>query len=283
MEEGKSRFWHNFKKHKLAMLGIVIMSLLIIIVVFAPILFPLEPYKTDLFNRGNTPDSENLLGTDLAGRDVLSRLIYGGRISLSVGIVSVSIYITIGIILGIISGYFGGIIDNIIQRFTEVVMTFPVIILIITIVSVVGPSIYNTMIVIGLTKWTNICRLVRGEVLSIKEREFVMGARALGSKTFRILYRHILPNIIAPIIVAGTMGLASAILLEAGLSFLGLGVPVPVPSWGNILYQARGLTTLESRPWLWIPPGILIGLSVISINFIGDALRDALDPKSKKG
>jgi peptide/nickel transport system permease protein len=160
-------------------------------------------------------------------------------------------------------------------------MTFPVIILIITIVTVVGPSIYNTMVVIGLTRWTGVCRLARGEVLKVKEMEYVKSAEAIGARTIRILFRHVLPNITAPLIVAGTMGLAVAILLEAGLSFLGLGVPIPTPSWGNILYQARGITTLEMRPWLWLPPGILIALSVLSINFIGDALRDALDPHSR--
>jgi peptide/nickel transport system permease protein len=274
-------FWQRFSRHKLAIFGMVVISILLFIVIFGPIIFALDPYKTDLYHLGQPPSGEHLMGTDLAGRDVLSRLIYGGRISLSVGLVSVGIYLFIGTILGVVSGYAGGAVDTIIQRFTEVVMTFPVIILIITIVTVVGPSIYNTMVVIGLTRWTGVCRLARGEVLKVKEMEYVKSAEAIGTRTFRILFRHVLPNITAPLIVAGTMGLAVAILLEAGLSFLGLGVPIPTPSWGNILYQARGITTLEMRPWLWLPPGILIALSVLSINFIGDALRDALDPHSR--
>jgi len=225
------------------------------------------------------PSRDHLLGTDEIGRDVLSRVIYGGRVSLSVGLVSVTIYTAIGMLLGALSGYYGGLIDGAIQRLTDTVMFFPSLVVIIAAVAILGPSLYNVMIVIGLLTWPGICRLVRAQFLSLRQREFVEAARSLGGRDRELIFRHILPNTLAPVIVAATFGVAAAILTEAGLSFLGLGVQPPTPSWGNLINTAQSVAVLQQMPWLWIPAGLLIALSVLSINFIGDGLRDALDPR----
>jgi peptide/nickel transport system permease protein len=195
-----------------------------------------------------------------------------------VGIVAVAIYTSIGVVLGVLAGYYGGWIDSTIMRLCDVVLSFPTLIIIITIASVLGPSIYNLMLAIGLLGWPPIARLLRGQMLSLRSTEFVVGARAVGCSDRRLIFRHLLPNAMAPVLVAATFGIAYAILIEAGLSFLGLGVQPPTPSWGNMLTDAQSLTVLESMPWLWLPPGLMIALSVLSINFIGDGLRDALDP-----
>jgi peptide/nickel transport system permease protein len=218
------------------------------------------------------------VGTDSAGRDVLARLILGARVSLSVGVVAVAIYTALGLALGAISGYYGGWIDSLIMRLADVFMAFPRLIIIITLASLVGPSVYNVMLIIGLLGWPPVARIVRGMFLSLREREFVMAARVCGSTHSHIMFRHLLPNVMAPVIVAATFGMAGAILLEAGLSFLGLGVQPPMASWGNMLNAAQSLSILESMPWLWLPPGLLIAVTVLSLNFLGDGLRDALDP-----
>ena len=237
-----------------------------------------DPYKVDISAYRKGPVENHPLGTDSSGRDVFSRLLYAGRVSLSVGLVAVGIYSVIGVILGAFSGFYGGWLDSSIMRLADIVLSFPSLILIITVVSVLGPSIYNIMLVIGLLGWPPIARIVRALFLSLREREFVLASRTVGVSNGRIIFRHLLPNALAPVIVAATFGMASAILLEAGLSFLGLGVQPPTPSWGNMLKDAQSLTVLESMPWLWIPPGTMIALAVLSINFIGDGLRDALDP-----
>ncbi len=206
-------------------------------------------------------------------------MIYGGRVSLSVGLVSVTIYTLIGIVLGSLSGYYGGLVDSTIQRLTDTVMCFPSLVIIIAAVAILGPSLYNVMIVIGLLTWPGICRLVRAQFLSLRQREFVEAARSVGGRDRELIFRHILPNALAPVIVAATFGVAAAILTEAGLSFLGLGVQPPTPSWGNLINTAQSVAVLQQMPWLWIPAGLLIALSVLSINFIGDGLRDALDPR----
>jgi peptide/nickel transport system permease protein len=190
--------------------------------------------------------------------------------------------VLIGTILGALSGYFGGVVDAVIQRLTDAVMCFPSLIIIIAAVAIIGPSIYNVMIVIGLLTWPSICRIVRGQFLSLREREFVEAAQAMGAGNMRIIFRHLLPNAIAPIIVAATFGIASAILTEAGLSFLGLGVQPPTASWGNMINTAQSAAVLQQMPWLWIPAGIMIALAVLSINFIGDGLRDTLDPRANR-
>jgi peptide/nickel transport system permease protein len=196
-------------------------------------------------------------------------------------LIAVAIYTIVGTLLGAVSGYYGGLVDGVIQRATDTVMCFPSLVIIIAAVAILGPSVYNMIVVIGLLTWPNICRLVRGQFLSLREKEFVEAAQALGVRDRRIIFRHILPNAIAPITVAATFGVAAAILTEAGLSFLGLGVQPPTPSWGNMINTAQSAAVLQQMPWLWIPAGFLIALAVLSINFIGDGLRDALDPRSR--
>ena len=277
-QRSSTGIWQRFRRHRMAMLGLVVMVLLTIGAVGAPVIARKNPYKVDLSSYRKPPSTAHVLGTDAAGRDVFSRLLYAGRVSLSVGLVAVSIYTAIGMTLGALAGYGGGWIDGLAMRLADVFLSFPSLIIIITMVAVLGPSIYNVMLAIGLLGWPPIARLLRGDLLSLREREFVTAARSIGAPGWRIVIRHLLPNALAPIIVAATFGIANAILLEAGLSFLGLGVPLPTASWGNMLTDAQSLTVLSTMPWLWIPPGVMIALAVLSINFIGDGLRDALDP-----
>lgn len=278
-QRSQPREWQRFRRHRPALVGSVLLLLMIAVAVMAPILSGADPNRIDLASAAAPPSWGHPLGTDRVGRDVWARLVYASRVSVSVGMVAVSIYVVIGVILGSISGYFGGLVDDIVQRLTETVMTFPSLIIIITVVSLVGPSIYNVFLAIGLLGWPGVCRLVRAEVLSLREREFVVAARCLGVPTRRIMYRHIMPNVLAPILVVATLGVAGAILTETSLSFLGLGVQAPTPSWGNMMSDATSPTILENAPWLWLPAGLAIAICVISINFIGDGLRDAFDPR----
>ena len=274
--------WQRFIRHRLALIGTTLLLIVAISSIAAPLIVRHDPYTTDLRAYRKPPSSEHLLGTDSAGRDVLSRLLYAGRVSLSVGLVAVSIYVTIGIVLGGLAGYYGGWVDSVIMRVADMVLSFPSLIIIIVMVSLLGPSIYNVMIVIGALGWPPIARLVRGNFLSLRQQEFVVAAQAGGAKHRRIIFRHVLPNALAPVIVAASFGMAQAILLEAGLSFLGLGVQPPTPSWGNMLTDAQSVLVLRNMPWLWLPPGIMIAITVLSVNFIGDGLRDALDPRATR-
>ena len=270
----------RFLHHRLAVASAIFLLLLLLLSFpLAPVLTPADPDRIDLKAIGKAPNLAHPLGTDMTGRDLWSRLVYGGRVSLSVGVVAVSIYVTLGVLLGSLAGYYGGRVDGWIMRFTEVVMAFPTLIILITIVAIVGPGLFNSMIAIGLIGWTGIARLVRGQILSIREMDFVTAARAVGAPQSRILAQHVLPNVIAPIVVAATFGIAGAILTEAGLSFLGLGIKPPTPSWGNMINEAQQLTIIEGKPWIWLGPGLMITLAVLAINFIGDGLRDALDPR----
>jgi peptide/nickel transport system permease protein len=274
--------WQRFSRHRLALIGLAILALMIVSAAGAPLIARKSPYNVDLSSYRKPPSSEHILGTDAAGRDVFSRLLYAGRVSLSVGLVAVSIYTAIGLVLGALGGFFGGWVDSVVMRLADVFLSFPSLIIIITMVSVLGPSVYNVMLAIGLLGWPAIARLLRGDLLSLREREFVTAARAIGAPSHRIIVRHLLPNAMAPIIVAATFGIANAILLEAGLSFLGLGVQPPTASWGNMLTNAQSITVLATMPWLWLPPGFMIAIAVLSINFIGDGLRDALDPHLRR-
>src|SRR5262245_2114145 len=259
----RGRLLRAFLRHRLAVAGAVAIAALALVAIFAPQVATHDPYRVDLAAVREGPSPAHLLGTDEAGRDVLSRVIFGTRVSLSVGLVAVTIYTLIGTVLGAISGYYGGAVDNAIQRLTDTVMCFPSLIIIIAAVAIVGPSIYNVMAVIGLLQWPGICRLVRGQFLSLREKEFVAAARVIGARDRRIIFRHILPNAIAPITVAATFGVAAAILTEAGLSFLGLGVQPPTASWGNMINTAQSAAVLQELPWLWIPPGLMIAVSVL--------------------
>ena len=275
---GKAR--KRFFRHKLAMFGLITLSVLIFVSVAAPLLTPHSPIEIDLRAIRQPPSAEHWLGTDGTGRDVLTRLLYAGRISLSVGLVAVSISMVIGIIVGSIAGYAGGKVDMTLMRVTDVLMTFPSLVIIITVAAAIGPSVFNAMLVIGLLTWPSIARLVRGQFLTLREQQFVRAARSIGVSRGQITFKHIFPNTISSIAVAVTIGVANVILLEASLSFLGLGVQAPIPSWGNMLRDAQSLNILEGMPWIWLPPGLMIALAVLSINFIGDGLRDALDPRS---
>jgi peptide/nickel transport system permease protein len=275
----RASLWRRFRRHRLALAGLIILTSLAVLSIAAPVFVPHTPYAIDLQAVEQGPSSDHWVGTDDAGRDVLSRLLHAGRISLTVGVVVVAIALFIGMSLGATAGYFGGWADSVLMRFVDVVLAFPPILIVITIVSILGPSLFNLIFVMGLLSWPPIARLLRAEFLSLRERDFTMAARAVGVPGSRIVLRHLLPNAMAPIIVAATFGVATAILLEAGLSFLGLGVQRPTPSWGNMLAAAQSMTVLDRMPWLWVPPGMMIALAVLAINFLGDGLRDALDPR----
>jgi peptide/nickel transport system permease protein len=272
----------QFLRHRLAVISTIVFLAIAASAVFAPLLVRYNPAYIDPTVFDEAPSAAHPLGTDRVGRDVLSRLIYGGRVSLSVGIVAVLIFVAIGISLGSLAGYYGKGIDSAISRFIDIVLSFPQLMLILVLVSLLGPGLRNIMLVIGLLGWPQVARIVRGEFLRLRVQDFVMAARVVGSTNRRIMIRHFLPNAMGPILVAATFGVASSILTESALSFLGLGVQPPTPSWGQMLNEAQSLTILQSKPWLWVPPGIMILVSVLSINFIGDGLRDALDPQLRR-
>lgn len=275
-----SKARRRFLRHRLALAGLVILGVMVILAAFAPLFTRYSPIELNLAAMSQPPSTEHWLGTDTLGRDVWSRILYGGRVSLSVGLVAVTISTVLGILIGGLAGYAGGWVDMLLMRFTDMVMTFPSLVIIITVAAMLGPSIYNTMIVIGALTWTGTARLVRGQFLSLREQQFVLAARSIGVEPHAIMLRHLMPNVLSSITVAATFGMANAILQEASLSFLGLGVQTPTPSWGNMLRDAQTLSILEGMPWLWLAPGIMIALAVLSINFIGDGLRDAIDPRS---
>jgi len=271
-------YLERLKSSKLAFSGLCIIIFLTLVAILAPYIAPYDPIEQNLTERLQKPSLKHLFGTDELGRDVLSRIIYGTRISLTVGVVSVGIGITIGTTLGLIAGYFGGIADSIIMRFVDVMLCFPRFFLILMVIAFLEPNIYNVMAVIGLTSWPGVCRLVRAECLSVREREFVQAARILGLPAIRILFVHILPNIAAPVIVSAILGVGNAILVESGLSFLGLGVQPPTPSWGNIL--TAGKDYIHFAWWLSFFPGIAISLTVLAYNLLGEGLRDVVDPRA---
>ncbi|MCQ1529106.1 ABC transporter permease [Lutispora saccharofermentans] len=292
--------WRRLKKNKMAVLSIIVLIILYSSAIFAPLIAPYDPEGTadDILQVDRAPSFRsyedytmegelvkfrpNLFGRDELGRDVFSRCLYAGRISLSVGFVSVGISVIIGTIWGCIAGYYGGIIDNIMMRIVDAIMAIPTFILLVTVMALFTPNIFNVMVVLGLTGWTGIARLVRAEFLSLMQRDFVEAAKCIGARDKRIIFRHVLPNAINPIIVSATMGIAGAILAESALSFFGLGVQPPTASWGNMLMNAQELNTMVNTPWKAFYPGMLIFITVLSFNFLGDGLRDALDPKLKQ-
>lgn len=274
--------WKRLRRNKLAMLGLIVIIIMAIAAIFAPFLTPYGRDAVNLVNGNAKPSSEHILGTDSLGRDILTRLLYGGRISLTVGFVSTGIRIVLGVLLGGIAGYYGKSIDNVIMRVADVFACLPFLPIAITIVAMLKPSIYNIMLVIGVLGWPGIARIVRAEILSLREREFMEAATALGISDFRKIVAHLLPNTMASVIVSATIGIAGAILTESSLSFLGLGVAPPTPSWGNMLTDAKNQYVLKNRWWQWIPPGLAIFVTVMSLNLLGDGLRDALDPRLKQ-
>jgi peptide/nickel transport system permease protein len=267
----------RFRRHRLAMAGLAI---IVVLIVAALIGSEEAALSQNLPDMNRPPSAGHLLGTDRIGRDILARTLVGGRISLSVGLVAVLFSVSIGVVLGALAGYTGGWVDLVIMRVVDVVLSFPVIILLLCVASLVGPSIFNVMAMIGLLTWPTPCRIMRGQFLSIRERAYVEAARCLGVSDLNIARRHILPNAIAPVLVYASFAVATAVLLEAGLSYLGLGVQPPTPSWGNMLNTARNISTMERALWQWAPPAITTVLFVLAVNFVGDGIRDAIDPQT---
>jgi len=270
--------WRRFRRSKLALVALMYVGAVALIAIFAP-LIALDPNNVDLASRLLPPDHAHRLGTDDLGRDVLARIIHGARVSLTVGFTATAIALLIGSFLGALAGYYGGAVDWIVSRLIEVVLCFPFLLLVLAIVALFRPSFITIMIALGLTSWTTEARFIRGEFLRIREMEFAQAARASGARDSRIIFRHLLPNALAPVLVSASFGVASAILIESALSFLGMGVPPPTASWGNMLYSAEQY--LEYAWWLALFPGAAIFVTVAAFNIVGDRIRDAFDPRSE--
>lgn len=280
-ESLKSIAWRRFRRNKLAMFGMLVIVILIISSLLAPFISHYDPNEIDLYKIESSPEGIHWLGTDELGRDMFSRLLYGGRVSLAVGIFASLAEIAIGVSLGSVAGFYGGAVDSVIMRITDIIMCFPFFVVAIALAAMVGPSMTNLIFIIAILEWTKIARIVRAEILSLKNRDYIKAARSLGLGNIRIIIKHVLPNTFASIMVFSTLAIANGILTEAALSFLGLGVRPPQPSWGNMLAAAQSMRVLQYEWWMWIPPGMMVFITVISINFLGDGLRDALDPKLK--
>ena len=272
--------WRRFKTNKLALAGGVVVVLLFAVSIMAPFVSPHDPNQFHLKRVLEGPSWNHLLGTDELGRDVLARMIYGAQISLKVGFVAVGIATLIGIVLGALAGYYSGWVDAVIMRLVDIMLCFPAFFLILAVIALLEPSIWNIMIVIGLTSWMGVARLVRAEFMGLKNREFVSAARVLGASDYRIIFRHLMPNAMAPVLVSATLGVAGAILTESALSFLGIGVQPPTPSWGNIL--TAGKDNIEVAWWLSVFPGLAILVTVLAYNLLGEGLREALDPRLRE-
>ncbi len=273
-------FWRTFSRNRLALVGGAVVLALFIIAGVAPWVAPWDPHHPDMRFTLDPPSGRHPLGTDQLGRDVLSRMLFGARVSLAVGFVSVGIATLIGVLLGSAAGYHGGTIDALIMRLVDLMLVFPRFFLLLAVLAFLRPSIWTIMAVIGLTGWMGVARLVRAEFLTLKEREFVVWSQSIGASEFRIIWRHILPNAMAPVLVAMTLGIPAAILTESGLSFLGLGVQPPYATWGNILNE--GKDAIEIAWWLSLYPGLAILLTVLSYNLLGEGIRDALDPRLRQ-
>ncbi|HLR92386.1 MAG TPA: oligopeptide ABC transporter permease [Atopostipes sp.] len=270
----------RFFKNKLAVISLVVFILIVLMALFASQISPF-PRDQTVGQFQAAPYGEHILGTDSVGRDVLTRLIHGAQVSLIVGFGSVAIYVVIGTTLGLMAGYFGGIIDSIIMRITEAFQSFPYFLVVLTFVSILNSGLWTVTLIMGILGWPRLARIVRGEVLRLKSQDFVLAAVATGYSTPAILFKHILPNLLSPILVNATFGVANNILTESSLSFLGVGVEPPRPSWGNILAEAQSLNVLTTQPWRWIPAGLLIFLTVLCVNFIGEGLREAIEGETK--
>ena len=269
----------RYLRHRIALVGTIVMLLIVLACVLAPLISSYDPTKTSILDRYAPPGGEHPMGTDDLGRDQFTRILYGGQISILIGLLSVLLSLLIGTVIGALAGFFGGWVDNLLMRFTDFALAFPSLFLLILLVSVFGSQFWIIVLVIGGLRWMSTARLVRSSFLSLKEKEFVEAARAVGSNGWRIAVQHIMPNALSPLIVTATLGMAGGIIAESSLSFLGLGIQKPLASWGNMLQDAQDV--VNSAPWLAIFPGLMIFLTVLSINFIGDGLRDALDPRGK--
>ncbi len=274
--------WRRYRRNKIAMAAAVILVLLVLICFLGPFLYTVSPDSVDPRNYRKPPNLAHWFGTDSAGRDVLARLMAGGRISLAISLSAALISTVIGILLGVIAGYYRGWIDSVLTRTAEVFQSFPILIIIIVVVAFLGASLPLLIISLGLLQWTQSFRVVRGVTLSLREQDSIQAVEGLGGTTFHILARHMVPAVLPHATVAFTILTAGVIMTEAGLSFLGLGVPPPTPTWGSMLSEAQSLRILESMPWMWLPPGIALATVVMAVNFIGDGLRDAVDPRQSR-
>jgi peptide/nickel transport system permease protein len=278
--KGRSfRELRKFLRHRLAVIGMVILLALVLGAIFADQLTPYDPFRINMRERLQAPSELHLFGTDDLGRDQLERVMLGGQVSLTVAFLSMLVALGVGVLVGSLAGFYGGWVDNLLMRLTDFMFTFPPIVLAMLAVSVLGQTLPSLAFTIGIVSWMGLARLVRASFLSLKEQDFVLAARALGAQDFRLMFQHILPNIVGTIVIAITLGMARAILLESALSYLGLGIQVPIPSWGSMLYLAQ--SQLQSASWLPVSSGLMIFIAVLSINFVGDGLRDALDPRTK--
>ena len=270
----------EFLRNKFALFGLIIIAGLAVIAILAPFIAPYDPGFIDTSERLVAPSMRHLFGTDELGRDVFSRMVYGSRISLIIGFIAVGIAVLIGVIIGSVAGFYGGKVDATLMRFVDLMLCFPSFFLILAIIALLEPNIINVMAIIGLTSWMGVSRLIRAEILSIKEREYVEAARATGASDFRIIARHLIPNSIGPVLVSATLGIGAAILIESSLSFLGLGVQPPTPSWGNILTE--GKSTLGVAWWLLLYPGLAILITVMGFNLLGEGLRELWNPRKRQ-
>lgn len=277
-----SRATAHLRRDGRAWFGVAVILLLVLAAIAAPLVARHDPAAIDLTNQLQGPSPQHWMGTDIQGRDVWARLIYGARISLAVGLLSQGIALALGLVLGLIAGYYGKWVDEVVMRLADVTLAFPTLLLLIALVAALQPSLPVVFLTIGLVGWAGMARLVRGQVLVVRELEYVQAQRALGARDHRIIAMHVLPAVIAPVVIAATLGVAAAIMAEASLSFLGLGVQPPTPSWGAMIADGRDLSQLRSSPWTSLFPGLAIGLTVLGFNLLGDALRDALDPRAKR-
>ena len=265
-----------------ARFGIVVIVMMVFAAIAAPLITSQDPLRIDLSNYLARPSGLHWLGTDVQGRDIWARLVFGARVSLTVGLVSQGIALSLGVTLGLIAGYYGKWVDELVMRLADVTLAFPTLLLLIAMVAAFQPSMGVVFVTIGVVGWAGMARLVRGQVLVVRQLEYVQAIRALGAKDVRVMLRHVLPNVIAPVVIAATLGVAGAIMAEAALSFLGLGVPAPTPSWGSMIADGRDLDQLRRAPWTSVFPGMAIGAAVLGFNLLGDALRDALDPRQQR-
>ena len=277
----RSRIVNKFLNNRLAVIGLIIFTIIILASIFAPLISPYDPMALNLRSMRQPPSFDHWFGTDSTGRDVFTRVLYGGRVSIFIGLGSAILSAVVGIAVGCYAGYKGGWIDLIALRISEIFMSFPQIILVLLLVSIIGQSLFNLMAIFIVTGWGGMYRLARARMLSLREEEYVQALRSFGLSTFTICYKHMLPNALSPIMVNITLSTAMCILTEAGLSFLGLGVPLNIPTWGNILNVAQDILILQNYWWMWAPVGIMISVFVLCVNFIGDGLRDSTDPSQQ--
>lgn len=275
----RKRTWTRFARHKGALFGVAIVVMLVIVALTAQWIAPYNPNETNLRLRGASPSGEHVFGNDDIGRDILSRIMYGARVALMVGILSTTIAVTIGVLVGATAGYFGGWVDFVLSRLIDTLMAFPILALLLTLSALLGPSLRNVIIIVGVTFWASYARVIRAEVLSLRERDYVLAARASGAGDGRIILRHIVPNAIGPVIILASLAVGGVIIFESALSFLGMGISRPTPSWGTMLSDGRD--HIRNYPHIAIAPGLAIALTVLAFNLIGDGLRDALDPRER--